>query len=266
MSRQVALVTGASSGIGEDMARELARQGHDLILVARRRDRLQHLARDITSSTGMDCLVLACDLADRAQLNGVMARTTEWLTQKGRVLTVLVNNAGSGSWDHFERQTASTSQRDIDLNVTALTTLCHEFVTQAKAHGQRARILNIASLAAMLPTPRFAVYSATKSYVLRLSEILSYELRGSNISVTCACPGGVMTEFMMRAGQELKGETGMMASVVVAKAAVEAMLDGKTVYVPGLFNKLSSLLRFLPRLMTIRLVEKGMLVTVRDNK
>lgn len=264
MGRRVALVTGASSGIGEDIARELARQGHDLILVARRRDRLQTLARDITVSTGMDCLVLECDLTHRDQLNGLMARTADWLMQKGRMLTVLVNNAGSGAWDHFERQSATTSQRDIDLNVTALTTLCHEFIGQARQHGQPSHILNIASLAAMLPTPRFAVYSATKSYVLRLSEILSYELRGSNVSVTCACPGGVMTEFMERAGQELRGETGMMASAEVAKAAVEAMMDGRTVYVPGVLNKAAALLRFLPRLLVIRLVERGMLVTVKE--
>lgn len=264
MSRQVALVTGASSGIGQDIARELARRGYDLIVVARRQDRLEQLAAEIGKVTPAECLILACDLADRAQLNALMPRTRDWLAQKGRVLSVLVNNAGTGVWDDFEKQTAAISQRDIDLNVTALTTLCHEFVAVAKAHGKPAHILNIASLAAMLPTPRFAVYSATKSYVLRLTEILAYELRDSNITVTCSCPGGVMTEFMGLAGQELKGETGMMPSDVVAQLSVAAMLAGKVVFVPGAMNKASALARFLPQALKIRLVEKSMLITVQD--
>lgn len=264
MSRQVALVTGASSGIGQDVARDLARRGYDLILVARRRERLEQLAAELGPTTGAACLVLDCDLADRGQLNALMARTTEWLALKGRVLSVLVNNAGTGVWDHFEKQTAAISQRDIDLNVTALTTLCHEFVAQARAHRQPAHILNIASLAAMLPTPRFAVYSATKSYVMRLTEILAYELRDSKITVTCSCPGGVMTEFMGLAGQELKGDTGMMPPEVVARLSVEAMLAGKVVFVPGALNKASALARFLPRPLKIRLVEKSMLITVQD--
>jgi len=263
MKRQTALVTGASSGIGQDMARELARRGHDLILVARRQDRLEQLARDITTTTGVACLVLACDLADRAQLNGLMARTCDWLAQ-GRVLTVLVNNAGTGVWERFDKQSAATSQRDIDLNVTALTTLCHDFVAQAQQHGQPAHILNIASLAAMLPTPRFAVYAATKSYVKQFTEILAYELRESAIRVTCSCPGGVLTEFMDHSGQDLKGETGMMSAEDVARLSLDAMFAGKVVYVPGLLNKVSSVVRFLPLPLKTWLVEKSMLITVQD--
>jgi short-subunit dehydrogenase len=261
--RKAALVTGSSSGIGQDIARELAHRGHDLILVARRQDKLEQLAAEISNATGVACLILPCDLADRTQLNGLMARTTEWLSD-GRVLSVLVNNAGTGVWDYFEKQTAAISQRDIDLNVTALTTLCHEFVVLARAHGESAYIVNIASLAALLPTPRFAVYSATKSYVLRLSEILAYELRDSRIGVTCVCPGGVLTEFMQMAGQDLKGETGMMSSHEVARLSVEAMLAGKTVYIPGALNKASALARFLPLKIKLPAVEKSMLITVRD--
>lgn len=263
MSRHAALVTGASSGIGADIARELARRGLNVILVARRRERLQSLAAEL-EALGVSALVLDCDLADREQLNGLMARTEGWLAQHGLVLTVLVNNAGTGVWDWFENQTREISQRDIDLNVTALTTLCHDFVGLAKAHGAPSHILNIASLAAMLPTPRFVVYSATKAYVQRFSEILDYELRHSNVRVTCSCPGGVLTEFMEHAGQDLKGETGMMASADVARLAVQAMFAGQVVHVPGMLNKLSTLVRFLPRPLKIRLVEKSMLVTVQD--
>lgn len=261
--RKTALVTGSSSGIGQDMARELAARGFDLILVARRRERLEQLAGELTAAHGVACLVLPCDLADRVQLDGLMARTQDFLAE-GRFLAALVNNAGTGVWDWFEKQDAATSQRDIDLNITALTTLCHAFLPLARQHRQPAYILNIASIAAFLPTPRFAVYSATKSYVLRFSEILAYELRDSNISVTCSCPGGVMTEFLEHAGQSLKGETGMMASAEVAKLAVDAMLRGDAVQVPGALNKASTLVRFLPRALQLPLVERSMLVTVQD--
>ncbi|MCK5873100.1 MAG: SDR family NAD(P)-dependent oxidoreductase [Alcanivoracaceae bacterium] len=263
MNKHAALVTGASSGIGVDIARELAGRGMNVILVARRRERLESLAAEL-EAMGVKALALDCDLADRQQLNGLMQRAAEWLDAEAMVLTVLVNNAGTGVWDWFANQTREISQRDIDLNVTALTTLCHDFVAMAKAHGKPAHILNIASLAAMLPTPRFVVYSATKAYVQRFSEILDYELRQTNISVTCSCPGGVLTEFMQHAGQELKGDTGMMASADVARLAVQAMFAGQVVHVPGMLNKLSTLVRFLPRPLKIRLVEKSMLVTVQD--
>src|SRR5690606_26929115 len=112
--------------------------------------------------------------------------------------------------------------------------------------------------------PRYAVYSATKAYVQRFSEILAYELRQSNIRVTCSCPGGVLTEFIENAGQELKGNTGMMTSAEVARLAVQAMFAGQLIHVPGLLNKFSALLRFLPLALKLRLVEKSMLVTVKD--
>jgi short-subunit dehydrogenase len=261
--RKTALVTGSSSGIGVDMARELAARGYDLVLVARRLERLEQLAQELRAQHRIACLVLPCDLADRQQLNGLMARADAWLSD-GRALRVLVNNAGSGVWDYFEKQDAATSQRDIDLNITALTTLCHGFIPLARAPGESAHILNIASLAALVATPRFAVYSAGKSYVLRFSEILAYELRHSNIAVTCICPGGVMTEFMQHAGQTLKGETGMMQSADVARLAIEAMLRGDVVHVPGFLNKASALARFLPRALQLPVVERSMLVTVQD--
>lgn len=263
MSKGAALITGASSGIGRDIARELAGRGHDLILVARRRERLEELAGEL-GDTGVSCHVLPCDLADREALNGLMARADGWLKERQQPLTLLVNNAGSGVWDRFENQDRLTSQRDIDLNVTAPTTLCHDFVARAREHGKPGHILNIASLAGLLPTPRFAVYSATKSYVVRLTEVLAHELRGTPISVTASCPGGVLTEFMDHAGQTLKGETGMMRSEDVARLSVNAMFAGRTIYIPGTLNRASALTRFLPRAVRTRLVEKGMLITVEE--
>lgn len=263
MGKACALVTGASSGIGADVARELAQRGYHLILVARRRDRLETLATELATG-GIKVLVLDTDLTVREQLNGLFERLRPWLAAEGLLLKVLVNNAGSGVWDWFRQQSREVIQRDIDLNVTALTTLCHDFIALADVHGEPSYILNIASLAAMLPTPRYAVYSGSKAYVQRFSEILHYELRDTAIRVTCSCPGGVMTEFMERAGQELKGETGMMSSPDVARLAVQAMFAEQLMHVPGLLNRVSSLGRFLPLSVKLRLVEKSMLVTVKD--
>lgn len=259
-----ALVTGASSGIGADIARELAARGYQLVLVARREERLRELAAELAERHGTRCAVITCDLSARDQLNGLMARVDQWLGQEQLTLGVLVNNAGTGVWANFPEQKRETSQRDIDINVTALTTLCHDFIDRALAHGQPAHILNIASVAAFLPTPRFAVYSGTKAYVRRLSEILAYELKGSNVRVTCSCPGGTLTEFMEHAGQELKGNTGMMASRDVARLSVDAMFAGKTLYVPGALNKLSLLARLLPARFQPGMVERSMLITVAD--
>jgi short-subunit dehydrogenase len=263
MSQQAALVTGASSGIGEDLARQLVARGYAVILVARRRDRLETLAGELEQAGGR-CHVLPCDLADREQLNGLMGRAREWLQAEKLSLTVLVNNAGTGVWDWFVNQPREVSQRDIDVNVTALTTLSHDFVELAREHGQKSRILNIASLAGILPTARFAVYSATKAFVIRLTEIMAYELRDTDISVTASCPGGVLTEFMDHSGQTLKGDTGMMKSDQVARASLDALFSGRTVFVPGAMNRASAWGRILPRWLKMRIVEKAMLVTVED--
>lgn len=262
--KQAALVTGASSGIGADIARELAARGYQLILVARRKERLEQLAAELAERHGTVSGVLTCDLSDRDDLNGLMARVDGWLQDNSLPLTALVNNAGTGVWANFSDQKREVSQRDIDINVTALTTLCHDFVDRALQHGQSSHILNIASIAAFLPTPRFAVYSGTKAYVRRLSEILAYELADTNVQITCSCPGGTLTEFMEHAGQELKGNTGMMTSADVARLSVDAMMAGKTMYVPGLLNKLSLLGRLMPRKMQPGLVERSMLITVAD--
>lgn len=263
--KNTALITGASSGIGRDIARELAALGYDLILVARRTGRLEELASELNLSHQTSSLVLPCDLTDKEQLNSLMGRTSAFLQQE-RQLTTLVNNAGTGYWDYFDNQSAQNIQQDIDLNITALTSLSHAFVRIAQQHGQESSILNIGSLAALLPTPRYAVYSASKSYVLRFSKILAYEIKKQklNMTVTCVCPGGVLTEFMQHSGQELKGEIGMMSSAQVARKSVAAMLRGKGVYIPGLLNKISALTRFLPAQINMKIVEKSMLITVKD--
>lgn len=259
----VALVTGASSGIGEQMARQLAAEGYALVLVARRRQRLQDLADELRAAHKTPSLILEADLSDRYQLNGLMSSVDTWLDETGLRMSVLINNAGSGVWSAFEDQQLDTIQREIDLNVVSLTTLTHGFIHRLKASGDQGYILNVASLAGLLPVPEFAVYAATKSYVVQFSEILAHELRNVPISVTCSCPGGVLTEFLDQAGQDLKSETGMMSAEDVARLSLKAMFDGKGVYVPGLINKPAVWARWLPLSLKARLVEKSMAVAVR---
>lgn len=256
--KQTALVTGTSSGIGRDITRDLAGKGYDLILVARRKERMDELAKELNTKHGTECLVLPCDLSNREQLNALMPRTHDWLEQGQRALTVLVNNAGTGVWAPFAEQSKEISQKDIDLNVTAPTTLAHEFIHLAQQHHQPSYILNVSSLAALLATPKYTVYSSTKSYVYRFTELLRYELRKTNISVTVMCPGGVLTEFFDNSGQDMKGEFGMMTSEAVAKIGVDAMLKRKFLIIPGWINKLSALVRFLPRVLRLPAVEATM--------
>lgn len=263
-NKQTAFVTGTSSGIGRDIALALASKGYDLILVARRKERMDELAQELKNQHGVESLVLPCDLSDREQLNALMSRTHDWLAQ-GRCLTVLVNNAGTGVWAPFEKQSPGISQRDIDLNVIAPTTLTHAFIDVAKGHGQPAYILNVASLAGLLATPEYAVYSSTKSYMVRFSEILNYELRKTNISITCICPGGVLTEFMDNSGQDMKSDFGMMTSESVAHIGVGSLFKKKLIVVPGLLNKLSALVRFLPRTIRIPVVHLTMSSAVHND-
>lgn len=258
-----AIVTGASSGLGAAIAQELARRQRHLVLVARRTDRLEALATRLRQQDGVKVHVLAADLTVPAQREQVVRQAADWARSQGETLSILVNNAGAGVWEDFVRQEAATLQRDIDLDIAALTHLCHDFVRLALQQGGPTHVLNIASLAGLLPAPRFAVYSAAKSYVIAFSEVLAYELKGSEVSVTCVCPGGVQTEFLALAGQQQISNIGMMQPGEVARQAVVAMLARKLVFVPGWLNKFSATTRYLPSVLRSWLVARGMALTVK---
>lgn len=257
-----AIVTGASSGIGADIARELARRQWHVVLVARRAERLDELAASLRAQYKVNTHVLPADLTDEAQRRDVIRLSAAWAEAQGLRLSALVNNAGTGVWNEFADQDEHTLLRDIELNVAAVTSLTHAFTRLALRQGGPAHVLNIASLAGLLPAPRFAVYSATKSYLISFTEVLAQELKGTRVSVTCACPGGVQTEFLALAGQKQISNIGMMHPQDVARLVVNAMLAGKVIYVPGLLNKLSALARHLPSAMRTRLVGKSMALTV----
>ncbi|GAA4723315.1 SDR family oxidoreductase [Isoptericola chiayiensis] len=192
-----AVVTGASSGIGVVVAARLAARGADLLLVARREDRLTELAQRLRDDHGVRTTVVAADLATPDGVTAVVeaARAT------GSPVGTLVNNAGFGTYGDLVTEDPDRLGTEIDLNVRALTTLTRVLLPDLLAHGSGA-VVNVASTAAFQPVPRMAVYGATKAYVLSLTEALSVELRGSGVHAITLCPGPTRTEFFDVVGTE----------------------------------------------------------------
>jgi short-subunit dehydrogenase len=237
---KVALVTGASAGLGVEFARQLSKRGHRLVLAARRKDRLEELAKELGNARSV-----AIDLSKANAATKLMAD----LDVNGETVDLLVNNAGFGLIGRFAELDGRRERQMIDLNVGTLADLCRAIapgMIQRKSGG----ILNVASTAAFQPGPKMAVYFATKAFVLSLTEALHEELKPHGIHVTCLCPGPTRTEFGDVAGF---GGNGLFDRVAMnAPAVVAAGLDGldknKAVVVPGLINKLTaSSGRFAPR-------------------
>jgi hypothetical protein len=183
------LITGASSGLGAEFARRLAPHARTLMLVARRAERLEALAREL-ARPGLTVHTFTADLADRAQLDGLLTD----LATTGEPLSLLINNAGCGDHGLFEESDWPRVQAMLEVNIHALTRITHALVPQLVKSG-RGAILNVSSIASLLPLPQMAVYAASKAYVTSFSEALRAELRGTGISVTAVCPGPVDTEF-----------------------------------------------------------------------
>ncbi|MFQ5690528.1 MAG: SDR family NAD(P)-dependent oxidoreductase [Gemmatimonadota bacterium] len=251
--RPVAVVTGASSGIGRELAVLLAAGGFDLILAARRAERLRELARQLSSRHGAGARAVVVDLAEP----GGAERVYDAANRTPGGVQVLVNNAGIGSFGPFADTEWARIRSQLRLNIEALTRLTHLFVPDM-VRRRAGRILNVASTAAFQPGPRMAVYYASKAYELLFSEALAEELRGTGVTVTTLCPGPTRTEFQDRAGM---GSSGLfrlwsvMDAARVAEAGYRGMLRGKRIVVPGTFNRLTALSpRFLPRRWMARLV------------
>ena len=230
-----ALITGASSGIGLELARLFARDGRGLVLVARRREKLQELARELTGRHGVSVRVIAKDLAAASAPAEIAAE----LASDQIPVETLVNNAGFGIQGPFLGTDLGQELEMIRVNVTALTELTRRFLPQMKQRGA-GRILNVASTAAFQPGPLMAVYYATKAYVLSFSEALSCELAGTGITVTALCPGATQTEFHARPGM---GRTKLfqrrvMSAEAAARAGYLGALAGRRVVIPGLKNRL----------------------------
>lgn len=239
------VITGASSGIGESLARHLAtREDQTLVLVARREDKLQALATELNKAHGTRVEVIGLDL----EKPGAASQLIAAVESRGLAIDTLINNAGFGLNDPFADMPLDRIQGMMQLNMVALTELCHAVLPGMRLR-QQGRIMNIASVAAFQACPRFAVYGATKAYVLMFSEALAAEERRNGIHVTAVCPGATATEFHDVAGNHGTFAAKMMDSAdTVASSAIAALDAGRPVIVTGLMNKpLPFFIRLMPR-------------------
>ena len=239
------LVTGASSGLGADFARDFAKRGCKLVLVARREERLAQLAAELANDHGADTRVVALDLGGE----GAADELHDLLRAEGIDVHVLVNNAGAGVFGPFLASEWPRQRQMLALDIVALTHLTHRFAKDMAARGD-GYVLQVSSIGAFLPTPTYASYSAAKSFVLSFGEALARELKPHGVRVCTLCPGVTETEFFAAAGQprSLFQRMSVVPSPAVVKIGVEALLRGRTSVVPGLLNKVSALsMRLFPR-------------------
>ena len=250
MARGVTLVTGASAGLGAEFARQCRRRGDELVLVARRKDRLEALAAELGSAH-----VIASDLARPGAPERLLAEVAEL----GLEVETLINNAGFGAAGSFVEAPPERLLEMIDLNVRSLTGLCR-LALPPMLERRRGFVLNVASTAAFLAGPYSAVYYATKAYVLSLSEALHEEAKGSGVHVTALCPGPTATGFAAAAdmgGTRLFTMRKPAASDEVARVGYEAMKRGRRVVITGLRNKImAQSVRFAPRRLVNTIVRK----------
>ena len=238
--QSTAVVTGASSGIGAEIARLLARQGHGVTLVARREDRLRELAAELESKLNVHVEVAACDLSDAAARERLVAQVGE----RGLDVSILINNAGFGSAGPFQELDIDGELRMVRTNVEAVVHLCGEYVPRMVERGAGA-VLNVASTAGFQPLPRQSTYSASKAFVLAFTEALSSDLTGTGVTATALCPGPVKTEFTdQHEGFDAAASTPdfvWMSAEDCAAAAVRGLERGKRVVVPGVGNRIGTL-------------------------
>jgi uncharacterized protein len=253
-NRPVALVTGASAGIGTELARELARHGHDLVLAARSLAPMEALAAEL-QAIGAVTTVIPIDLSKP----GAAAALAEDIASRGLTIDVLVNNAGLGALARFDRADPARISEILQVNIAALTELTRLLLPGMIAR-RRGRIMLVASVAAFQPGPHMAVYFASKAYVLSLGEALAHELRGTGVSVTVLCPGATATNFFTVAGADhmvvARRSWRMMHADRVARLGFRALAAGRPVVVTGLSNRLLALLgRFVPHWVSLRVAE-----------
>ncbi|QWT18832.1 SDR family oxidoreductase [Bacillus sp. NP157] len=256
-SRRRALVTGASAGIGEAFARELARRGHDLVLTARRADRLEALATELRERHGIEAIVAPLDLA---RTDGVEALVAA-LEAQGLQIDTLVNNAGYGVTGYLDEQPWQTHAAFIQVLMTAPTELCWRLLPAMKARGH-GRIINVASLAGHVPgSAGHTLYAASKAYLIKFSQSLALETKGTGVQVTAVCPGFTYSEF-----HDVNGSRPLvskmpgfmwMDSPTVARQGLDAVEAGTPVYVNGRVNRaVKALFKLLPDALALKMVER----------
>jgi len=248
--KDTVLITGASAGIGLELAKLFAADGHDLILVARRAEAMEKLAETVSKTHGTGARIWPVDLADPQAPRQLEERAAA----EGLAVDILVNNAGFGAVGRFHELSPERQLGIIDVNMRALTELTYRFLPAMRARG-RGRILNLGSIVGFLPGPYMAVYYASKAYVVSFSEALAEELAGSGLPVTCLCPGYTATEFQKVAGLKKAGMLARlrpMPAETVARIGYRGLMSGRRLVVPGWGNRLSVFgLRFSPRWFTV---------------
>ncbi len=253
-ARPTALVTGASGGIGADIALLLAERKHDLVLVARSRDKLDALAAKLEKAHGIKATVIVADLTDPKAPDAI------WKTLEDSKIfvEVLINNAGLGSYGPFAEIDAKTDLGLVSVNIAALTHMSKLFLPPMIA-AKKGKIMNVGSTAGFLPGPLMAVYYASKAYVLSLSVAMSNELEGSGVTVTCLCPGATKTGFDTTAGNAKTRlfASNVMESMDVSRAGVEGMMSGDVICVPGLRQRImASSTGLAPRVLLAKIARK----------
>ena len=249
-STQTTLITGASAGIGVAIARQLAARGSDLVLVARRADRLEALAAELAAEHGITATAVPFDLGIPAAGRALAAE----LEARGITITSLVNNAGFGTWGEFTNENPDQLEQMIALNITALVDLTLAFIAPLKLNGTGI-LVNVASLAAYQPSPRMAVYAATKAFVLSFTEALWYESRDSGLRVLCLSPGATSSEFFEVVGtDEASGGSSMQTPEQVATTMVRTLDRRRSVpsVASGAQNAaIAAIVKLIPRRATV---------------
>jgi short-subunit dehydrogenase len=240
------LITGASGGIGYELAKLFAKDHHNSVLVARNGPRLRQIADELQRQFGITVTTVALDLTEPDAPRALFAQ----LQSDGIAVDILINNAGYGKFGEFADLPVEESLGQIQLNITALTSLTRLFLGPM-LERRSGRIMNVASTAGFQPGPLMAVYYATKAYVISFSEALANELAGKGVAVTCLCPGATETDFAARAGNDktrLLKNLRPMDAKTVARVGYRGLLKGKTLVIPGLRNWLvAESVRFSPR-------------------
>lgn len=253
---RVALITGASNGIGLEIAKILAREKYNLILVARTQSKLEDLTREFEKQHGIKCHIIAMDLS----YHGAARELYDQVLKLGVSLELLINNAGFGDSGEFVNSQVTKIESMMTLNMETLTLLTRYFASHMVNRGS-GRILNVASTAAFQPGPFMAVYYATKAYVLSFTEALAVELNGTGVTVTALCPGPVLTGFQTAAN--MAADAGMlktpaiMSADKVAEIGYQALIDGTPVAIAGVINQLMAFTtRLAPRKMTAKIASR----------
>ncbi|MCI5057166.1 MAG: SDR family oxidoreductase [Flavobacteriales bacterium] len=239
-----AFITGASSGIGKAFSYEFGKQGYNLVNLARRAENLDKIKREVEDLYQVKVINCQLDLLK----DGLEERLDHFFDEHKLQVDVVINNAGCGFYDLFVDSDLDLKQRTIDLNVSAATRILHYFLPKLLKRKTVCHICNVSSLSSIIPVGHFAVYSATKAYLSSLSEVLAAEVKGSNVKIMHVNPGGVQTEFLDKANQELvnKNNPFMDSPETVARKTLKALFKNKRRYVPGWANKLSVLLFKIP--------------------